>query len=160
MNKVKTIEELVEIRNGFKQKDKKVVFTNGCFDLIHTGHTRYLNEARELGDCLVVAVNSDASVRQIKGEKRPVIPQNERAEIIAALESVDYVIIFTDPDPFNIIKLLKPDFLVKGGDWGSGTIIGSDIVEAAGGKVLRITYNKGSSTTNIIERIQNRYCRG
>ncbi len=160
MSKIKTIDELIEIRNDLKEKGKKVVFTNGCFDIIHTGHTRYLKEARALGDCLVVAVNSDASVRQIKGEKRPVIPQAERAEIIAALESVDYVIIFTEPDPYKIIKLLKPDFLVKGGDWGSDAIIGSDIVEAAGGRVLSITYNKGASTTNIIERIQNRYCRG
>jgi len=122
MGKIKTIEELTRIREEYKKAGKKVVFTNGCFDLLHTGHTRYLEEAKLLGDCLIVAVNSDASVRQIKGDKRPLIPQNERAEIIAALESVDFVTIFEEADPYNIISLLHPDFLVKGGDWVPGQL--------------------------------------
>jgi len=136
---------------------KKIVFTNGCFDLIHTGHTRYLAQARTFGDILVVAVNSDSSVRTIKDTKRPITPQAERTETLAALEAVDYVVIFGEADPGRIIAALQPDVLVKGGDWPVEKIIGRDIVEARGGKVINVPYIEGSSTTGIIERIVKKY---
>jgi len=137
---------------------KKIVFTNGCFDFIHTGHTRYLAKARSFGDLLVVAVNSDSSVRMIKGEKRPINTQAERAENLAALESVDFVTIFDEPDPHNIISELQPDVLVKGGDWPVEKIIGRDVVEARGGQVFSVGYIEGASTTGIIEKIVRKYC--
>jgi len=132
------------------------VFTNGCFDLIHAGHVRYLSEARALGDALVVALNSDRSVRALKGEGRPILNEHERAEVIAALEAVDYVIIFDEETPRELIAALLPDVLVKGGDWPLDEIVGRDEVEAAGGRVLSLPYVEGSSTTDIIERIRNR----
>lgn len=137
-----------------KAINKKVVFTNGCFDMLHPGHTRYLYQARALGDYLIVALNSDRSVRAIKGDKRPVIPQDERAEILAALGSVDAVVVFDEDTPEEIIKYLLPDILVKGGDWKEEDIIGADVVKAAGGKVKRIPFVKGFSTSDIIDRIK------
>jgi rfaE bifunctional protein nucleotidyltransferase chain/domain len=155
--KVKTVEELRPLLAILRAAGKKIVFTNGCFDLIHTGHTRYLAIARSFGDILVVAVNSDASVSTIKGERRPINSQQERAEALAALESVDFVTIFSEPDPYNVISALQPDVLVKGGDWPIEKIIGRDVVEARGGKVVNVPFVEGQSTTGIIERILKKY---
>ncbi|OGW55860.1 MAG: glycerol-3-phosphate cytidylyltransferase [Nitrospirae bacterium RBG_19FT_COMBO_55_12] len=156
-SKIKTISELRPLLDILKSAGTKIVFTNGCFDLIHTGHTRYFAKARSFGDILVVAVNSDASVRRIKGEKRPINPQDERAEVLAALGSVDFVVIFDESDPHKVIAALQPDVLVKGGDWPVEKIIGRDIVEARGGTVISVPYIEGASTTGIIEKIVKRY---
>ncbi len=155
--KVKTTDELSPLLSLLKATGQKIVFTNGCFDLIHTGHTRYLATARSLGDILVVALNSDASVRTIKGEKRPINAQHDRAETLAALESVDYVTIFDEPDPYKVIAALQPDVLVKGGDWPIEKIIGRDIVEARGGRVVNVPFVEGASTTSIINKILKTY---
>ncbi len=156
-NKMKTPEELLPLLAILRSVGKKIVFTNGCFDLLHTGHTRYLAKAKSLGQVLVVAINSDASVRTIKGEKRPINSLMERMETIAALESVDFVTFFNEPDPYNIISMLEPDILVKGGDWPVEKIIGGDFVVARGGKVVNVPYIEGASTTGIIERILRNY---
>jgi rfaE bifunctional protein nucleotidyltransferase chain/domain len=155
--KVKTIDELIPLLAILRATGKKIVFTNGCFDLIHTGHTRYLAIARSFGDLLVVAVNSNSSVRTIKGEKRPINSQQDRSETLAALESVDFVTIFDEPDPYKVISALQPDVLVKGGDWPVEKIIGRDVVEARGGKVVNVPFVEGQSTTGIIERIVKKY---
>jgi D-beta-D-heptose 7-phosphate kinase/D-beta-D-heptose 1-phosphate adenosyltransferase len=155
--KIKTVQELCPLLDILRATGKKIVFTNGCFDIIHTGHTRYLAIARSFGDLLVVAVNSDASVRTIKGDKRPITAQAERAETLAALESVDFVTIFDEPDPHKVISALQPDVLVKGGDWPIEKIIGRDVVEARGGRVVNIPYVEGASTTGIIEKILKNY---
>ncbi len=155
--KIKNKHELKLLFEKLKSDGKKIAFTNGCFDLLHAGHIRYLSEARALADYLVVAINSDASVRRIKGDKRPLIPQDERAEVMAALGFVDFVVIFDEPDPFEIISFLLPNILVKGADWGHDKIIGRDVVEAGGGEVIRIKLTEGVSTTNIIERILERH---
>lgn len=155
--KVKTHDELVEIIDDLRRAGRKVVFTNGCFDILHTGHVRYLNIAKSYGDALIVAVNSDASVRKIKGEKRPIMPQDERAEMVAALGMVDYVTVFEEEDPHRVISELMPDVLVKGGDWDMDQIVGRDIVETGGGKVYSIPYIEGASTTGVIERILDKY---
>jgi rfaE bifunctional protein nucleotidyltransferase chain/domain len=156
-NKIKTVQELRPLLDILRASGRKIVFTNGCFDLIHTGHTRYLAKAKSLGDLLIVAVNSDASVRGIKGEKRPINTEAERMETLSALESVDYVVLFNEPDPHRIIGELQPDVLVKGGDWPTEKIIGRDIVEARGGKVVSTGYIEGASTTGIIEKIVQKY---
>ena len=132
----------------------RVVFTNGVFDLLHPGHVRYLRQARTLGDALVVGVNTDRSVRAIKGESRPVTPENERAEILAALACVDVVVLFDEETPYELIKRIEPDVLVKGADWSEASMIGRDIVEARGGRVVRVPFEAGYSTTRIIERIR------
>ena len=160
MSKIKPIQELRPLLDILRAAGKKIVFTNGCFDIIHTGHTRYLAIARSFGDLLVVAVNSDASVRSIKGDKRPINSQAERAETLAALESVDYVTVFDEPDPYKVISALQPDVLVKGGDWPIEKIIGRDVVEARGGRVVNVPYVEGASTTGIIEKIVRLYCEG
>jgi rfaE bifunctional protein nucleotidyltransferase chain/domain len=138
-----------------RQAGKRVVFTNGCFDLLHIGHVRYLQEARKQGDCLVVAVNSDGSVRQIKEPGRPVIPESQRAEVVAALDCVDWVTIFAEPDPLALIRLLEPDVLIKGTDWSEEEIIGAPEVREAGGQVLRIKLEPGISTSALIKRIRS-----
>jgi D-beta-D-heptose 7-phosphate kinase/D-beta-D-heptose 1-phosphate adenosyltransferase len=158
LNKIKTTLELKPVLDILRSAGKKIVFTNGCFDLIHTGHVRYLAKARSFGDILVVAVNSDASVRQLKGEKRPINSQDDRTEALAALASVDYVTVFDELDPHRIISQLQPDVLIKGGDWPVEKIIGRDVVEARGGKVISAGYIEGASTTGIIQRIVERYC--
>ncbi|HDD35670.1 MAG TPA: D-glycero-beta-D-manno-heptose 1-phosphate adenylyltransferase [Candidatus Desulfofervidus auxilii] len=135
----------------------KVIFTNGCFDLLHIGHVYFLQAAKSYGDKLIVALNSDNSVRKIKGDKRPIIPQNERAEILAALSCVDRVVIFDEPTPLSLINYLKPDVLIKGADWPEDAIVGKEVVLARGGKVIRIPLFKGISTTEIINRIIKRY---
>ena len=153
MGKILSLTELFIERDGLRRAGRRVVFTNGCFDLLHPGHVRYLQQARALGDALIVAINSDRSVRHVKGEGRPILNEDERAEIISALGCVDYVTIFDDPTPREIIAVLLPDILVKGGDWEPDRIIGRHEVESAGGKVLSLPYVEGSSTTDVIERI-------
>lgn len=149
--KVLPMEKAIELVNELKQNGKRVVFTNGCFDVLHPGHTRYLAAARKLGDVLLVAVNSDRSVRSLKGPGRPVLPENERAEILAALAAVDYVTIFDDLTPQAVIARVLPQVLVKGGDWGLDEIVGRTEVEAAGGRVLAIPIVPGYSTSSIIQ---------
>ena len=153
MSKILDCEMLLRERERLRREGRRLVFTNGCFDLLHPGHVRYLKQARALGDALVVALNSDSSVRALKGERRPILNQDERAEIIAALESVDYVVVFNDETPRDLIAALLPDVLVKGGDWKIDQIVGRDEVEAAGGRVLSLPYVEGASTTDIIGRI-------
>ena len=154
---VTTFSDILSTVFELKKKGKRVVFTNGCFDLIHLGHVKYLAHAKTLGDALIVAVNSDKSVRQIKGPTRPIIPEDTRAEMIAALKPVDYVFIFDDPDPYEIIKNITPDVLVKGGDWTENTVIGADWVKSRGGTVEIIPYINGFSTSSIIAKIMNLY---
>jgi rfaE bifunctional protein nucleotidyltransferase chain/domain len=156
-NKIKTAQELRTLLGILRATGKKIVFTNGCFDLIHTGHTRYLAKARSFGDILVVAVNSDTSVRTIKGEQRPINTEADRMETLAALNVVDFVTLFSEPDPYRIISELQPDVLVKGGDWSLENIIGRDVVESRGGKVVSVGYIEGASTTGIIEKILQKY---
>ncbi|MBT3225759.1 MAG: D-glycero-beta-D-manno-heptose 1-phosphate adenylyltransferase [Deltaproteobacteria bacterium] len=140
-----------------KAQGHKVVFTNGCFDLIHTGHTRYLEQARVAGDCLIIGVNSDESVSRLKGDKRPIVTLEERMEVLAGLYFVDYLISFNEMDPYNLIKILRPSTLVKGGDWTVDDIIGKDIIETDGGSVFTIPEIPGQSTTGIINRIIDLY---
>ncbi len=146
-------EELSAILGTLRENGKKVVFTNGVFDILHKGHVDYLNQAKVLGDVLVVAINSDASVRRIKGVNRPIVPQLDRACLVSNLKSVDYVCIFDEDTPYETIKLLRPDLLVKGADWKIEDVVGRDIVEGRGGKVVTIQYLEGKSTTNIIKKI-------
>lgn len=155
--KIKTIEEVKEACAGIRASGGKIVFTNGCFDMLHPGHTRYLYAARELGDYLVVAVNSDRSVKSIKDPGRPILDEQVRAELIASLGCADSVFVFDEDNPFKAIQYLMPDILVKGGDWSEEEIVGADVVKAAGGAVRRIPFVAGFSTTGIIERIINRY---
>jgi len=153
--KLKSLEELKSIASQAKARGRKVVFTNGCFDILHRGHLHLLREAKALGDLMIVAVNSDSSVRQIKGPSRPVITESERAELIAALEMVDYVTLFDELDPYRLIEEIRPEILVKGGDWNKDEVVGGNIVEASGGKVIVIPYLKGFSTTQIIGRMRS-----
>lgn len=156
MGKILTRDEAAAWRRSLRERGGKVVFTNGCFDIIHVGHTRYLSAARMLGDALVVGLNSDASVRRLKGEGRPVYPENERAETLSSIESVDAVVVFDEDTPLELIKALVPDVLVKGGDWQPDKIVGRDVVLAAGGRVTTIEYQEGHSTTRILDRIGKR----
>lgn len=152
-SKRKTLEKAKEECDRLKARGKRVVFTNGCFDLLHPGHTRYLYSARGLGDHLIVGLNSDRSVRAIKGPGRPVLTEEARAEVLSALECVDTVVVFDEDNPLKVIEQLVPDILVKGGDWAEDQIIGADVVRGAGGEVRRIPYISGFSSTDIIERI-------
>lgn len=153
--KIKKLAELKRIVSQLKQQGKKVVFTNGCFDILHVGHVRLFQEAKTLGDILIVAVNSDTSVRALKGPGRPFVPAEQRAEVVAALASVDFVIIFDERDPLRIISELIPQVLVKGGDWTIETIIGREVVEKAGGTVIALPFIDGISSTSIAQRIIN-----
>ncbi len=155
MGIILTTDELINIRNAIRNNDKKVVFTNGCFDILHKGHIDYLNESKKLGDYLVVGINSDESVRKIKGPKRPILPQGERAFILSNLIAVDFTCIFNEETPLQLIKKVLPDYLVKGADWAIDDVVGRDVVEANGGKVLTITLTPNKSTTNLIETILN-----
>lgn len=137
-----------------KAARRRIVFTNGCYDLLHPGHIRLLEQSRQLGDVLILALNTDHSVRQNKGTGRPIIPENERAEVAAALEAVDYVVLFDEPTPREIVAKILPDVLVKGGDWGPNEIVGREETEAAGGRVVSIPIEPGYSTSSILERIQ------
>ncbi|MDW8240617.1 MAG: D-glycero-beta-D-manno-heptose 1-phosphate adenylyltransferase [Acidobacteriota bacterium] len=154
MMKILDRETLLVERQRCRERHQRVVFTNGCFDLIHPGHVRYLRQARALGDCLIVAINSDRSVRELKGPGRPILDQDERCEVLAALECVDYVTVFDEPTPRELIAALLPDVLVKGGDWPLDQIVGRAEVEAAGGQVYSLPYVPGYSTSSIIARIQ------
>ena len=140
-----------------RAQNKKIVFTNGVFDIIHRGHVEYLTEAKSLGDILIVGLNSDSSVKMIKGDKRPIVAEENRAYVLANLKPVDYVVIFTEDTPYNTIKKIMPDILVKGADWAEDKIIGSDIVKQSGGEIKRITFVENNSSTNIIDRIIQLY---
>jgi rfaE bifunctional protein nucleotidyltransferase chain/domain len=155
--KIKKKEDLRRIVEDLKKEGKKIVFTNGCFDLIHLGHIRYLEKARLLGDILVVGVNSDRSVRNLKGPKRPILHEEERAEILSSLGSVDFVTVFDELTPLELISSLLPHVLVKGGDWTKENIVGKEVVERSGGEVVILPFVEGSSTSNLIETILNRY---
>ena len=151
VEKILPLERAYELVDELKRQGKRVVFTNGCFDVLHPGHVRVFSEARKLGDVLIVGVNSDRSVRELKGPARPIMPENERAEILAALEAVDYVTIFDDASVQPVIARLLPHVLVKGGDWGPDRIVGRAEVEAAGGTVVSVPVVPGFSTSAIIE---------
>ena len=153
--KLKSLKELQIIVSDARQAGQTVVFTNGCFDLLHRGHVHLLREAKAAGDILIVGINSDRSVQSIKGPARPILPETDRIELIAAMEMVDYVILFDEADPYNVISALKPQVLAKGGDWRAGKIIGADVVEREGGQVVVIPYLEGFSTTKIIERMRH-----
>jgi len=155
IEKILSQDELLGLRQTLRARGRILVFTNGVFDLLHVGHVRYLAAARALGDALVVAVNSDRAVRELKGDGRPVINENERAEILAALRQVDYVTIFDDVSPRSLIARLLPEVLVKGGDYGLDEIHGREEVEAAGGRVVSLPFVEGASTSTIIERMKN-----
>ncbi|MBZ0180266.1 MAG: D-glycero-beta-D-manno-heptose 1-phosphate adenylyltransferase [Melioribacteraceae bacterium] len=156
-NNILPLEELKKIRENLKSENKKVVFTNGCFDILHAGHVDYLNKAKLQGDVLIVALNSDKSVRKIKGEKRPIIPEDQRGFIISNLKCVDYVTFFDDDTPGETIQTLIPDILVKGSDWEIENIIGREIVEENGGSVITIDFVTNTSSSEIIETILERY---
>jgi len=160
MNKIQPVERLVKIRARLRRQGRTVVFTNGCFDLIHGGHVHLFREAKAQGGVLIVALNSDASVRRLKGPTRPVFPLAERMEVLAAFADIDYVTWFGEDTPQKIIAALLPDVLVKGGDWGAGEIVGAAEVEGAGGRVYRVPYRRGHSSTNIIEKIRKNFSRG
>jgi D-beta-D-heptose 7-phosphate kinase/D-beta-D-heptose 1-phosphate adenosyltransferase len=151
-------ERLGAVMDELYSHKNQIVFTNGCFDILHAGHTRYLNQARSLGDALVVGLNSDASVRSIKGAKRPLVSQDQRAEVLAALQCVDIVTLFDEPDPLSLVKIVNPDILVKGADWAVDRIVGGDWVIRNGGRVERIDVVPDISTTALIERILDRFC--
>lgn len=159
MNKICTRESLKDKIDQLRKEGKKIVFTNGCFDILHVGHTRYLREAKRAGDILILALNSDESARTLKGDKRPLIPEAERADVVASLESVDFVTIFHELTPLTLIEFIKPDVLIKGGDWEKEQVVGRKSVKRWGGRVVIIPEIKGSSTTNIIEKILNVYGR-
>lgn len=153
LGKLKSLDELTAIAAQARKKGQTIVFTNGCFDLLHRGHVHILRQARAAGDLLIVALNSDRSVKQIKGPKRPIMPETDRIELIEAMEMVNYVILFDEPDPTRLIDAIKPDVLVKGADWSADKVVGAELVEKDGGRVVRIPYLEGFSTSEIIERI-------
>lgn len=155
-----SVKELLRVLEPLREKGKKVVFTNGCFDILHAGHAHYLNECKKLGDLLVVGINSDASVRRLKGDKRPIVPLEMRAYLLSNLKAVDFVIPFEEDTPYNLIKEIRPDVLVKGGDWSLDRIVGRDVVESYGGRVLTIPFAFDISTTKIVEKIKELYCEG
>ena len=153
-DKLVTLQELTTILEHSRVHGQKIVFTNGCFDLLHIGHVRSLQAARRLGDILIVGLNSDASVRHLKGPHRPIVPQDQRGEVLAALTCVDYVVIFSEPDPLYVITAVQPDVLVKSSDWDPQEIIGREVVEARGGSVVSSPEVPGISTTILIERMR------
>ena len=157
MNVIVNREKIIEIRNKLKEQNKKVVFTNGCFDILHSGHVDYLTKAKALGDILIVGLNSDSSILRIKGDKRPILKQEERAFIVSNLKPVDYVTFFEEDTPREIINELIPDILVKGADWSIENIVGRDTVEANGGEVKTIKFVNDQSTSKIIQLILDRY---
>lgn len=154
---VLSVDDFLRVRKELKEKNKKLVFTNGCFDILHAGHVDYLNKARSMGDAMIVALNSDSSVRRIKGELRPIVNQEERAFIISNLKCVDYVTFFDEDTPKEIIDKIIPDILVKGADWKIDNIVGRDVVEQHGGEVKTIEFINFQSTSKIIETVIERY---
>lgn len=155
--KIITLEKMQRLAGQYRDRGERIVFTNGCFDILHAGHVTYLARAKACGDILVVGLNSDVSVRSIKGEKRPVVPEGQRACVISALAAVDHVVLFDAPDPESLIKAVVPHVLVKGADWPENRIIGADFVKSRGGRVERIAFEQDVSTTRIIERIGRRF---
>lgn len=155
--KIYTLKEMKSLRSNLKDSGKIVVFTNGCFDLLHAGHVDYLNKAKSFGDVLIVGINSDSSMKSIKGDKRPIINENERSFVISNLASVDYVLLFDEDTPEKLIRELAPDILVKGADWSKENIVGSSYVESYGGKVERVEFVNDQSTSQIIQLIIERY---
>lgn len=151
--KIIPFEQIAAVAEALREEGRRIVFTNGCFDLLHIGHVRYLTAARACGDCLVVGLNADASVRRIKGPQRPVTPEDQRAEVLAALSCVDLITLFSEDTPKRLIAAVRPHVLVKGADWAEADIVGADIVRAAGGDVVRIPVVTDVSTTGIIARI-------
>ncbi|GJQ20107.1 MAG: hypothetical protein HBSIN02_04620 [Bacteroidia bacterium] len=154
MGRIVTLDELLDIRRRLREKGRRVVFTNGCFDILHRGHVEYLQKAKDLGDVLIVGLNSDASVQKLKGPGRPVVDETDRAHVVAALEAVDYVCLFEEDTPRQLIERLVPDVLVKGADWAISDVVGKDVVEAAGGTVRTIEFLPNRSTTRLIEKIR------
>lgn len=159
MGKVVSQQELLDLRSRLKKKKERVVFTNGCFDILHRGHVEYLERARDLGDVLVVGLNTDASVRRLKGAGRPVVEQDDRAHVLAGLASVGYVCLFDEETPQKLIEMLVPDVLVKGADWAVADVVGREVVEAAGGSVRTIEFLPNRSTSRIIEKIRTSLAR-
>jgi len=157
MSSIESLDEIITIRESFRKEKKKVVFTNGVFDIIHAGHVDYLTRARALGDLLIVGLNSDASVKRIKGEYRPIIPESQRAFVLSNLKPVDYVVIFGEDTPADLIEKIVPDVLIKGADWSLDNIVGKDIVLKNGGEVKTIEFENFQSTSNIIQTILERY---
>ncbi len=153
-SKLKSLRQLLTVLSHQRKSGKKIVFTNGCFDLLHVGHVRYLRQAKRLGDILVVGLNSDASVRRLKGPSRPITHEKDRAEVLGALGSVDYLVLFSEDTPEQLIHAVRPDFLVKGGDWKKEDIVGSGFVESMGGKVRSLPFAKGFSTTGLLQKIK------
>jgi len=160
MGKVLSLDELRAAREDLRRKGKTFVFTNGCFDILHRGHVEILKEARGLGDALAVGVNSDASMRRLKGQRRPIVPQDDRAAVVAALGSVDFVTVFEDDTPGRVIEVLIPDVLVKGSDYELSEIVGGDTVESAGGRVVRVNLYGEHSTERMFRRIADVYNSG
>ena len=150
--KLKTRKEISKIVSELKNSGKKIIFTNGCFDIIHAGHVQYLEEAKELGDILIIGLNSDNSVQRLKGKGRPINNETDRAIVLSGFYIIDYVVIFEEDTPYDLIKLIKPDVLVKGGDWKVRDIVGSDIVLKNGGEVRSLSFLEGYSTTKLIEQ--------
>ncbi len=157
-SKIMDLEKAQKQVAAWRINDDRIVFTNGCFDLPHPGHVQYLAQARDLGNRLVVGLNSDASVKKLKGPDRPVQNQNSRALILAGLATVDLIVIFDEDTPLNLIKAIQPDVLVKGGDWPTDQIVGADAVKANGGQVLSLPFTEGHSTSELIEKMRNRGC--
>ena len=156
-SKLFSLDELDKRLQPLREEGKRIVFTNGCFDILHVGHVRYLTSARRQGDMLVVGLNSDRSVKKIKGSLRPIVPQDQRAEVLASLWCIDFIVLFDEPDPLLLIKTLRPDVLVKGDDWPEDRIIGADFVKSNGGQVVRIAVVPGASTSKIITHILNNF---
>ena len=152
-SKILKLSDLLQVIEGLRKAGKRIVFTNGCFDILHVGHVRYLTAARSKGDALILGLNSDASVKSIKPDNRPIVNQDQRAEVLAGLACVDYITIFDEPDPLALIQTIKPDVLIKGADWEKAEIIGSNVVRSYGGSVVRIEIVPGISTSGIIQRI-------
>jgi D-beta-D-heptose 7-phosphate kinase/D-beta-D-heptose 1-phosphate adenosyltransferase len=157
MGKIVARNEIELFSAAIKKSGKKIVFTNGCFDILHRGHIEYLSKAKQLGDVLIIGINTNASIKKIKGEKRPIVSEEDRALVLSSLACVDYVVLFDEETPHNLIAKILPDVLAKGADWKKETIVGKDIVEANGGSVATIEFLPNCSTTNIIERILELY---
>ncbi|MCK9329774.1 MAG: D-glycero-beta-D-manno-heptose 1-phosphate adenylyltransferase [Candidatus Cloacimonetes bacterium] len=153
LNKIITINDFIDLKSNGIFHNKNIVFTNGCFDILHSGHILYLEEASKLGDILILGLNSDNSVKRLKGQSRPINNQQDRAIVLSGLQSVSYIIIFEEDTPFELIKIINPDILVKGGDWKAEQIVGSDLVLKNGGVVKSLSFKEGKSTSNIIDNI-------
>lgn len=159
MGKIVSQNVLKRVLRKLKAGRKRIVFTNGCFDLIHVGHVRYLKRAKQMGNVLILGLNSDKSVRKLKGPSRPIISQGDRAEILSALEPVDYVVIFDELTPLELIRRIRPDVLVKGSDYKTSQIVGGDFVQSQGGRIKTVPFVKNKSTKNIMQTVINRYGR-